>query len=74
MTTTSPARPVYENLRKALGTGYFLLNAGLTAEELDYLARTRRYVDDEVLPVINEYSERAEVPLDHTRRRTRWPR
>ena len=42
MTTTNPARPVYDNLRKALGTDYLLLKAGVTAEELDCLARTWR--------------------------------
>jgi hypothetical protein len=42
MTTTNPARPVYDNLRKALGTDCFLLKAGVTAEELDCLARTWR--------------------------------
>src|SRR5246127_1378924 len=71
MTTTESAtssRPVYTNIGKALGTDYFLLKAGLTAEEMDYLERTRRYVDEEVLPVINDYWQRAEVPFDLYRR------
>ncbi len=53
MTATSPAtsaRPVYTDIGKALGTDYFLLKADLTAEERDYLERTRRFVHDEVLP------------------------
>ena len=40
MTATTPAtsaRPVYDNIGKALGTDYFLLKESLTAEELDYL-------------------------------------
>jgi glutaryl-CoA dehydrogenase len=71
MTTTESAtssRPVYTNIGKALGTDYFLLKAGLTAEEMDYLERTRRYVDEEVLPVINDWWQRAEVPFDLYRR------
>ena len=46
----------------------FLLKADLTAEERDYLERTRRFVHDEVLPQINDFWERAEVPLDLCRR------
>jgi len=71
MTAPSPAkaaRPVYTNIGKALGTDYFLLRADLTAEERDYLERTRRFVHEEVLPVINGFWERAEVPLDLARR------
>jgi hypothetical protein len=37
---------------KALGTDYFLLRSELTKEETDYLDRTRRFVEDEVLPVM----------------------
>jgi glutaryl-CoA dehydrogenase len=66
MTETEPrptARPVFADIGTALGTDYFLLRSDLTASELDYLDRTRRFVHDEVLPVINGYWERAEVPL-----------
>ena len=75
MTAPSPAkaaRPVYTNIGKALGTDYFLLKADLTAEERDYLERTRRFVHEEVLPVINGFWERAEVPLDLYRRLARF--
>ena len=71
MTATSPtasARPVYTDIGKALGTDYFLLKADLTTEERDYLERTRRFVHDEVLPQINDFWERAEVPLELCRR------
>src|SRR5258708_24904651 len=71
MTATSPAtsaRPDYTDIGKALGTDYFLLRAELTAEERDYLERTRRFVHEEVLPVINAFWERAEVPVDLCRR------
>ena len=71
MTATSPAasaRPVYTDIGKALGTDYFLLKGDLSAEERDYLERTRRFVHEEVLPQINGFWERAEVPLDLCRR------
>jgi glutaryl-CoA dehydrogenase len=71
MTATSPAtspRPVYTDIGKALGTDYFLLRSELTEDERDYLERTRRFVEEEVMPQINPYWERAEVPLDLCRR------
>jgi glutaryl-CoA dehydrogenase len=64
----APRRPVYTDIGKALGTDYFLLRGTLTASELDYLERTRRFVHDEVLPVINSYWERADVPMGLFRR------
>src|SRR6201993_118740 len=71
MTATSPptdARPVYTDIGRALSTDYFLLRGDLSESELDYLERTRRFVHEEVLPVINDYWERAEVPVDLCRR------
>ncbi|HKA13251.1 MAG TPA: acyl-CoA dehydrogenase family protein, partial [Candidatus Dormibacteraeota bacterium] len=64
----SDARPVHTDIGQALGTDYFLLRGTLTESELAYLERTRRFVHEEVLPVINSYWERAEVPLDLCRR------
>lgn len=71
MTAPSPAtaaRPVYTDIGKALGTDYFLLKSELSTDEQQYLERTRRFVQDEVMPVINGFWERAEVPLDLVRR------
>jgi glutaryl-CoA dehydrogenase len=56
------AAPAYADLGKALGTDYFFLREQLSPEQLDYLSRTRRFVDDEVLQVIGGYWERAEFP------------
>jgi glutaryl-CoA dehydrogenase len=64
--TPSLRRPVYTDIGKALGTDYFLLKAELTADERDYLKR--RFVEEEVMPQINHFWERAEVPLDLCRR------
>jgi hypothetical protein len=44
----------------ALSTDYLLLRNQLTNTQLDYLARARRFVDEEVLPTINDYWDRAE--------------
>jgi glutaryl-CoA dehydrogenase len=72
-TTSATAPPEAEaaapvDLGKALGTDYFLLRENLTDSERDYLARTRAFVEDEVLPVINDYWERAEFPVELCRR------
>jgi glutaryl-CoA dehydrogenase len=56
------------DIGRALGTDYFLLRSDLTEDELDYLDRTRRFVDEEVLPVMPEHWERAEFSLDLARR------
>jgi glutaryl-CoA dehydrogenase len=53
---------MYETIGRAQGTDYFRIADQLTRDELDYLQRTRTFVDDEVLPVINGYWERAEFP------------
>ena len=53
---------MYETIGRAQGTDYFRIADQLSHEELDYLQRTRAFVDDEVLPVINGYWERAEFP------------
>ena len=60
--TAERSGTMYEDIGKSLGTDYFRIADQLTAEELDYLRRAREFVDDEVLPVINGYWERAEFP------------
>ena len=47
---------------EALGTDYFGLREPFTPQQEDYLTRTRAFVDSEVLPVINDYWERADFP------------
>jgi len=46
----------------ALGTDYFHLKEQATPQQLDYLTKTREFVQTEVLPTINDYWERAEFP------------
>ena len=49
-------------LGAGLGTDYYRIRHQLTPTQLGHLERTRAFVDDEVLPVINGYWERAEFP------------
>ena len=51
-----------EGIGLALGTDYFGLREPFTPEQQEYLGRTRKFVDSEVLPAINEYWERAQFP------------
>ncbi len=53
---------MYTDIGRSRGTDYFHIGDQLTADERDYWRRTRDFVDDEVLPVINVYWERAEFP------------
>jgi glutaryl-CoA dehydrogenase len=53
---------MYSGIGPSLATDYFLIADQLTREELGYLRRTRDFVDNEVLPVINGLWERAEFP------------
>jgi glutaryl-CoA dehydrogenase len=55
-----------EGIGKALSTDYFQLREELSPEQMDHLMRTRAFVEDEVLPVINGYWERAEFPRELT--------
>jgi glutaryl-CoA dehydrogenase len=53
---------LFEDLGHALATDYFLVREQLTEAQLDVLRRVRVFVDDEVLPVIGGYWERAQMP------------
>ncbi len=55
-------------LGTALVTDHFLVREQFDDAEWDVFMRTRRFVDEEVLPVINDYWERAEFPWPLARR------
>jgi glutaryl-CoA dehydrogenase len=59
MTTT--AMP-YTHLGEALATDYLLVREQFSDLEWERFLATRRFVDEEVLPVINDFWERAEPP------------
>jgi glutaryl-CoA dehydrogenase len=56
------------DLSAARGTDFLRIAGELGAEEQGYLNRTRAFVDHEVLPVINDFWERAEFPFELVRR------
>ena len=58
----TPALP-YAHLGEALATDYFQVRDQFTDEQWEHFIATRRFVDREVLPVINEYWEAAELPV-----------
>jgi glutaryl-CoA dehydrogenase len=51
-----------DQLGHSLATDYFFLREQLTESQLELLVRVRNFVDDEVLPVIGDYWERADMP------------
>jgi len=55
-------------LTEALGTDPASVFTGINAEDRAYWDRARRFVQDEVLPVIDGYWERGEYPLHLLRR------
>jgi glutaryl-CoA dehydrogenase len=59
---------MFDGIGRARGTDYFRIRDQLTEQERGYLDATRRFVDDEVLPAINDYWERAEFPHDLVRK------
>ena len=58
----------YAHLGEALATDYFQVREQFTDEEWDHFITTRRFVDEEVLPAINDYWEAAELPWPLMRR------
>ena len=54
---------MYADIGRSLGTDYFHIADQLTESELDCWRRTRDFVDNDVLHVINTYWERAEFPF-----------
>src|SRR3712207_7984254 len=58
----------YAHLGDALATDYFRVREQFTDEQWERFIATRRFVDREVLPAINEYWEAAELPWPLMRR------
>ena len=65
LTRSSPR--TYE-VGRSLSTDYFGLKDQLSPDELALLLKARTFVDDEVLPVIGDFWERAEFPRELARR------
>ena len=58
----------YAHLGDALATDYFHVRDEFTDEQWEHFIATRRFVDHEVLPQINQYWEAAELPWPLMRR------
>jgi glutaryl-CoA dehydrogenase len=58
MTDTMP----YAHLGEALATDYLFVREQFSDEQWERFIATRRFVDQEVLPTVNGYWERAELP------------
>jgi hypothetical protein len=58
----------YEHLGEALATDYFQVREQFTEEQWEHFIATRRFVDREVLPTINDYWQAAELPWPLMRR------
>ncbi len=58
----------YAHLGEALATDYFQVREQFTDEQWEHFIATRRFVDEEVLPAINDYWEAAELPWPLMRR------
>ena len=52
------------DVTRSLGTDYYLLDELLTDEEREVRDKVRAFADREVIPIINEYWEKAEFPFE----------
>src|SRR6201997_2153623 len=64
VTSTHPAT----QLGESLGTDFFSVREQFTDEQWSRFSTVRRFVDEEVVPVIGPYWERAEIPWKLIRR------
>jgi glutaryl-CoA dehydrogenase len=55
---------VLADVARSLGTDYYLIDELLTDEEREIRDKVRAFADREVIPVINDYWERAEFPFE----------
>jgi glutaryl-CoA dehydrogenase len=65
---SGPATGRRYDVGRSLSTDYFGLRDELSPADLELLLKARAFVDDEVLPVIGEFWERAEFPRDLVKR------
>jgi glutaryl-CoA dehydrogenase len=56
------------HLGESLGTDFFYVREQFTDEQWSHFIAVRRFVDEEVVPVIGPYWERAEIPWELVRR------
>jgi glutaryl-CoA dehydrogenase len=52
------------DVTRSLGTDYYLVEELLTDEEREVRDKVRAFADREVIPIINDYWEKAEFPFE----------
>src|SRR5207244_4499424 len=57
-----PTPGMSQDLARSQGTDFFAMDDLLSAEERAIRDRVRAFVDEQVIPVANDYWERAEFP------------
>ena len=56
--------PLLADVSQSLGTDYYLIDEFLTDEEREYRDRVRAFADREVIPIINDYWDKAQFPFE----------
>jgi glutaryl-CoA dehydrogenase len=64
MSIDTPAGNLTDVLGKSLGTDFYLMDELLTPEDRAIRDKVRAFCDSEVIPIINNYWERAEFPFE----------
>jgi glutaryl-CoA dehydrogenase len=59
-----PLQPLLADVTQSLGTDYYLIEELLTDEERELRDRVRAFADREVIPIINEYWDKAQFPFE----------
>jgi glutaryl-CoA dehydrogenase len=59
-----PLQPLLADVTQSLGTDYYLIEELLSDEEREFRDRVRAFADREVIPIINEYWDKAQFPFE----------
>ena len=57
-------QPLVADVTRSLGTDYYLIEELLTDEEREVRDRVRAFADREVIPIINDYWDKAQFPFE----------
>ena len=57
-------QPLIADVARSLGTDYYLLEELLTDEEREIRDKVRAFADREVIPIINDYWDKAQFPFE----------
>ena len=57
-------QPLVADVTRSLGTDYYLIEELLTDEEREVRDKVRAFADREVIPIINEYWDKAQFPFE----------